>query len=169
MLVTIAVLGLLGTGAAVVVPAGAQDPATCPMHAAHTRRDQVDHRHDAASGVAHEKAVHHFRIAKDGGSIQLEAIDEADVATRDGIREHLQVVARAFAAGDFALPMAIHAQVPPGTEIMKQRRSAIRYSFEPTAKGGVVRISTRDAKARAAVQEFLRFQIDDHGTNDPVQ
>lgn len=166
MIAGIAVLGLLATAA---VAAQAQDPAACPMHPAHTRRAQVDHRHDAASGVAHEKAVHHFLLAKDGGSIQLEAIDASDIEARDRIREHLQVVARAFAEGDFALPMAVHAQVPPGTSVMKQRKGAIRYSFEPTAKGGLVRISTRDARARAAVHEFLRFQVDDHGTDDPAR
>jgi hypothetical protein len=166
MLSRIAVAGVLAT--AVAVPARAQDPATCPMHAAHTRRGEVDLRHDAASGVAHEKAVHRFLLAKDGGSIQLEAVDAGDLAVRARIREHLQVVARSFAAGDFALPMTIHAQVPPGTEVMKQRKDAIRYAYEPTAKGGVVRITTRDAKARAAVHAFLRFQVDDHGTNDPA-
>ena len=65
--------------------------------------------------------------------------------------------------------MTIHDQVPPGAEVMKKRRSAIRYSYEPSEKGGVVRISTRDAKALAAVHEFLRFQIRDHGTNDPTE
>jgi hypothetical protein len=153
----------------IAVPAAAQDHTTCPMHAAHRRREQVDHRHDAVSGVAHDKAVHHFLLAEDGGTIQLEGVDADDVAARDRIREHLQVVARAFAAGDFALPTRIHARVPPGTQVMKRRKGSIRYTYEPTARGGVVRISTRDAKARAAVHEFLRFQVDDHGTNDPVE
>lgn len=168
MLVRIAVLGVVAAVAA-AVPARAQDHTACPKHAEHSRRAQVDHRHDAASGVAHEKAVHQFLLARDGGSIRLEAIDAADPDARDRIREHLQIVARAFASGDFALPVAIHARVPPGTEVMKQRKGAIRYSYEPTVKGGLVRISTRDAKARAAVHEFLRFQVDDHGTNDPVE
>src|SRR5688572_16219875 len=123
-----------------------QDHASCPMAASHSKRDQVDHRHDQATGVAHEKAVHHFLLAQDGGSIQLEVKDAGEVEARDRIREHLQVVARSFAAGDFALPMSIHAQVPPGADVMKKRKSVIRYSYEPTEKGGVVRISTRDPR-----------------------
>ena len=165
-------LRTLGTSvlvAGLAIAVAAQDHASCPMAASHAGHDQVDHRHDQATGVAHEKAVHHFVLAKDGGSIRLEAIDADEVATRDRIREHLQVVARSFAAGDFSLPMAIHDQVPPGVEVMKKRRSAIRYSYDPTEKGGVVRISTRDAKALAAVHEFLRFQIRDHGTDDPTE
>ena len=166
-----AVVLVLGCAAA----GPAQDHSSCPMAASfesskgkHSRRDQVDHRHDQATGVAHEKAVHHFRLAKDGGSIHLEVKDASEIEARDRIREHLQVIARSFAAGDFALPMAIHAQPPPGADVMKKRKGAIRYSYEPTEKGGVVRITTRDAKARDAVHRFLRFQIRDHGTGDPT-
>lgn len=139
------------------------------MAASHAKREQVDHRHDVATGVPHEKAVHQFLLAKDGGSIRLEVTDAGDVEARDRIREHLQVVTRSFAAGDFALPMAIHDQVPPGTEVMKKRKGTIRYSYEPTEKGGLVRISTRDARALAAIHDFLRFQVRDHGTSDPVE
>lgn len=163
----------LRTVACVLVPglaaaAGpAPDHASCPMTAAHARREQVDHRHDEATGVAHRKFVHQFLLAKDGGSIQLEASDAGEVEAIARIREHLQVVTRSFAAGDFSLPMVIHDEVPPGVEVMKSRKGAIRYSHASTAKGGVVRISTRDAKALAAVHEFLRYQIRDHGTGDP--
>ena len=167
MLKTLAACVLVTGLVAAVLPA--QDHASCPMAASHAKREQVDHRHDEATGVAHEKAVHHFLLAKDGGSIHLEVNDAGEAETRDRIREHLQVVARSFAAGDFSLPMAIHAQVPPGAAEMKKRKGAIRYSFEPSEKGGVVRISTRDAKALAAVHEFLRFQVRDHGTNDPTE
>ena len=166
MLRTVAVLLVVtGVGAAAV----AHDHASCPMARSHAHRDQVDQRHDEATGVPHEGAVHHFLLAKDGGSIRLEVKDANDALARDLIREHLQVVARSFAAGDFSLPMAIHDQVPPGVEVMKARKGAIRFAYAPSAKGGVVRISTRDAEALDAVHEFLRFQIRDHGTNDPTE
>jgi hypothetical protein len=32
-----------------------------------------------------------------------------------------------------------------------------------------VTIATTDPKALAAVHEFLRFQISDHGTGDPIE
>ena len=158
---------LIVSGAVTAV--SAQDHANCPMAASHARRDQVDERHDHATGVAHEASVHHFLLAKDGGSIRLEATDPADVEGRDRIREHLQAITRAFASGDFSMPMAIHDQVPPGVEVMKKRKGAIRYSYEPSEKGGEVRISTRDPRALSAVHAFLRFQIRDHGTDDPTE
>lgn len=149
--------------------AGAQDHANCPMAGPDTHRAQVDNRHDEATGVAHEGTVHHFLLADDGGSIHLEVTDASQVEARNRIREHLQTVARSFAAGDFALPMLIHDQVPPGVDVMKKRKRAIQYAYALSEKGGVVRISTRDSRALEAVHEFLRFQIRDHGTNDPIE
>ena len=139
------------------------------MAPADAHRAGVDHRHDQATGVAHENAVHHFELAPDGGSIRLETKEAGRIEARDRIRQHLQVVARAFAAGDFALPMEIHDQVPPGVEVMKEKKAAIQYAFSPSEKGGVVRISTRDKDALLAIHAFLRFQIEDHGTGDPSE
>jgi hypothetical protein len=149
--------------------ARAQDHASCPHATAQEHRADVDRRHDHATGVAHEAAEHHFLLAPDGGAIRLEVADASRVAERDRIRGHLQVVARSFAAGDFALPRQIHDQVPPGVPVMKARRAAIRYAYAPTERGGVVTITTSDPAARAAIHEFLRFQIADHGTGDPTE
>jgi hypothetical protein len=158
-------LVLLLTGS---LPVGAQDHESCP-HAPSQHQAEVDERHDHASGVAHEAAVHHFLLAKDGGSIRLEVKDSSLVAERDKIRAHLQVVARAFAAGDFSLPMQIHDTTPPGVPVMKERKATIRYAYASTDRGGVVTITTKDPQALAAVHEFLRFQIADHGTGDPTE
>src|SRR5262245_53419686 len=147
----------------VAVPGVAQEHEGCPHAAAGERREDVDRRHDHATGVPHENAVHQFLLSPEGGSIRLETKD-ADVAERDRIRAHLRVVARSFGRGDFALPQAIHDQVPPGVPVLKERRSAVRYAFAPTERGGVVTITTKDPRALAAVHAFLRFQIADHGT-----
>jgi hypothetical protein len=162
MKISIAVSILLLAGVA-----DAQDDAECPHRAGH--RAAVDHRHDQVSGVGHEESVHHFLIGPKGGTIRLETRGAGDTVARDRIRAHLQVVARSFARGDFALPMFIHDQTPPGVDVMKSRKGAIRYVYAATERGGEVRISTDDPEALAAVQAFLRFQIDDHGTGDPKE
>lgn len=157
--------------AAVVVGAAAapaQDHADCPMAHSKSGHDGVDRRHDAVTGVHHDHATHHFLLTPTGGTIRLEAQDGKRV-TRDRIREHLKVVARAFADGDFALPMLVHDQVPPGVDDMKKMKDAITYEFASTDAGGEVRIVTKDPAALAAVHEFLRFQIEDHGTGDPTE
>jgi hypothetical protein len=152
-----------------VIPVSAQDHASCPMMGKKEHRDEVDHRHDAVSGVRHEGAVHHFLLAPEGGTIRLETKDGSRPVDRDRIRQHLQLVARSFADGDFALPMEVHAQVPPGVETMKEMGKAITYAYSPTEKGGEIRLSTREPAALAAIHAFLRFQIQDHGTGDPIE
>lgn len=126
----------------------------------------VMHRGDEVMGFSHEKTTHHFRLYSDGGAIEAEAKDAKDTASRDQIRSHFRHIATMFAAGNFSAPMLIHAQNPPGTETMKRLRNAIEYKLESTEKGGRIRITTKDAEALRAVQEFLRFQIADHQTGD---
>jgi hypothetical protein len=160
-----AALVLLGAGVV-----HAEDPhANCPMMSAKAKHDDVDRRHDQATGVPHAHATHHFLITPAGGTIRLETAAAGDDAGRDRIREHLQVITKAFAAGDFAIPMFVHDEVPPGVEAMKRKKAAIAYAFSPTDKGGEVRITTKDADALTAVHAFLRFQIEDHGTGDPTE
>lgn len=160
--------------AALVMVAGAgiahaDEHADGPMASAHAHHADVDHRHDAVTGVGHEDTVHHFLLAPDGGTIRLEVTDPAQVEARGRVREHLKVVARSFGTGDFALPMLIHDRVPPGVRVMKNMKAAIHYDFAPTDKGGEVRISTNDPAALAAIHSFLRFQIRDHGTGDRTE
>jgi hypothetical protein len=54
---------------------------------------------------------------------------------------HLGHIAQMFAAGDFHIPMLVHAEVPPGSQVMKNRKSDIRYTYEKLDQGGRVRIS----------------------------
>jgi uncharacterized protein (TIGR01244 family) len=139
-----------------------------PMADGSADRAQIDHRHDEATGIAHEYAVHHFVLTKDGGSIVLEIEGDGPSEAREHAREHLRGITRSFASGDFSMPIRIHDRVPPGVDVMTKRRAAIHYDYSPTTNGGRVRISTRDAEALAAIHEFLRFQIRDHGTSDPT-
>jgi hypothetical protein len=128
----------------------------------------VDARGDHGMGFSHETTNHHFRLLADGGVIEAEAKSETDAATRDEIRMHMTHIASSFAANDFDIPMFIHAVVPPGVPVMKEKHSAITYTSIETPKGAKVRIVTHDPDALKAVHEFLRFQIKDHRTGDSV-
>jgi hypothetical protein len=149
----------------------------------------VKDRGDVVMGFSHEKTAHHFLLYADGGAIEIEVkgqnpepaerraplaspdasgqgISPNDTAIRDQIRMHLTHFSRLFAEGNFIGPMLIHAENVPGTAVMKQLREEIRYQAEPTERGARMRITTANAKALAAVHEFLRFQIKDHRTGD---
>jgi hypothetical protein len=129
---------------------------------------QTESHADHVMGFSHEKTTHHFRLAKDGGSIEVEANDSKDTESRDQIRMHLGHISKMFATGDFNAPMLIHDQTPPGVPAMQRLKSEISYKFEPIEKGARVRIATTNAEAIAAIHEFLRFQIKEHKTGDPM-
>ena len=133
-------------------------------HAQH--HADVNSRGDQVMGFDHQKTTHHFQLMSDGGAIAVEANAPEDTASSDQIREHLSHIAQMFAAGDFTAPMLIHAQAPPGVAVMKQLKAEIEYRFEKTERGGRIRITTTNGEALAAIHEFLRFQIRDHGTSD---
>ena len=133
-----------------------------------SRQEQVNERGDRTMGFSHAKTAHHFRLKDDGGAIEVTAISGADAASRDQIRRHLNRIAEMFSEGDFSAPMFIHGQAPPGVETMKRLKVEIKYEFIEIDRGAKVRISTANAEAVKAIHEFLRFQIRDHQTGDPI-
>jgi hypothetical protein len=141
--------------------------ADCPMMKEHTTA--VNERGDKAMGFSHEKTTHHFRLLIDGGAIEVTANDTADTLSREQIRGHLGHIAKLFAEGNFAIPMLVHAQKPPGSEVMQKSHGQIQYKYEEMPAGGRVRITTKNLKALRAVHEFLRFQIKDHQTGDLIE
>jgi len=133
------------------------------------RVDGVNERGDHAMGFSHEKTTHHFRLAADGGAIEVVANDPNDTASAEQIRAHLTHIAMLFKEGDFNIPMLVHGEAPPGVAAMKHLKGAISYTFESSDRGGRVRIATPNAEAIEAIHEFLRYQITDHQTGDPLE
>jgi hypothetical protein len=150
------------------LPIIAQTTTPSPSAADAQRAAEVDQRGDEGMGFSHAMTGHHFHLLPDGGSIEVESDSPEDNASKEAIRRHMQKIAEMFAQGDFSLPMFIHDTVPPGVEVMKRLRDQIVYTAENTANGAQVRIVTGSPEALVAVHEFLRFQIQDHRTNDPL-
>jgi hypothetical protein len=121
-----------------------------------------------AMGFDQDKATHHFTLTATGGAIEVGANDAADRTTRDQVRSHLQEIARAFSQGDFQKPLMTHGEMPPGVATMQRLMTAISYTFEATERGGVVRMTASSEDARQAIHDFLRYQIKEHATGDPV-
>jgi hypothetical protein len=140
--------------------------AACPMHDSHS---EMNERGEKGMGFSQSATTHHFFLKADGGVIQVEANDSANTASRDEIRLHLGHIARTFQGGDFDIPMFVHDTVPPGVPEMKRLQKYIRYTFEESASGGRVTISSTNKDAVAAIQDFLRFQIEEHKTGDATE
>jgi hypothetical protein len=64
--------------------------------------------------------------------------------------------------------MFVHDTVPPGVDVLKARRERMTFRYEDADKGGKLVIETADPAARDALYDFLRFQIREHKTGDPM-
>jgi hypothetical protein len=120
-------------------------------------------------GFSQEATTHHFLLARDGGRIQVNANDAKDGESITQIREHLRHIAQVFGTGDFALPGLVHdRKAVPGVDAMKQHGADLTFAFEEIDRGAHVRITGSTPEAVAAVHAFLKFQIADHKTGDPL-
>ena len=145
-----------------VIASSAQNP---PQS---TPDQSLEHRGNQGMGFDQQKITHHFLLTKDGGVIQVSANSPDDKTSIDQIRMHLEHIASAFGSGDFDIPMFVHDQTPPGVDAMKRLRKKMFYKVQFTDAGGRVLIGTANPKARQAIWDFLRFQIREHKTGDPL-
>jgi hypothetical protein len=139
-----------------------------PVCPAHLMPISLNERGEMGMGFSQTATTHHFLLTPDGGAIVVEANDLSDRESRESIQMHLHHIQHAFQSGDFDIPMFVHDTIPPGVSVMKQRAKKIHYSIEETPNGGRVLIETTDKKALEAIHNFLRFQIEEHKTGDPL-
>ena len=84
------------------------------------------------------------------------------------VRMHLAHIAKAFAEGDFDIPLFVHDQTPPGVPVMKRLAKEIHFNSHDTERGGEVTITSTSPEAIRAIHDFLVFQIREHKTGDPT-
>ena len=153
---------------ATVAIAYAQQPQQGAKKMSDMPDEQMNKRGDHVMGFDHTKTTHHFSLEKWGGSIEVTANSSDDAESSGEIRMHLKHIAKMFADGNFNAPILIHDQTPPGVPVMQDLKGEIKYSFEEIDRGAAVRISTKNPTALKAIHDFLRFQIEEHKTGDPV-
>jgi hypothetical protein len=146
-----------------------QQPKTDASGTPGMSHEEMNKRGDKVMGFDHGRTTHHFRLRADGGIIEITANSDEDTKSRDQIRSHLGHIVKMFAAGNFNAPMLIHDQTPPGVPPMQELKSEINYRLEETKRGASIHISTTNSRARAAIYEFLRFQITEHHTGDSLE
>lgn len=149
------------------LPLAALDPQH-QMPPGMTHEQHLKEMGKAAMGFDQDAAAHHFLITDEGGAVQVTSKDAADAATIAAIRSHLKDIERQFAAGDFEKPLQTHGEEPPGVPAMRRLKGDISYRYAELPAGGQVRIATTNADALAAIHDFLRYQITEHKTGDPI-
>ena len=136
----------------------------------HKHYEGVQHRGAAHEGMgfSQTETTHHFILTPSGGIIQVTANDPKDRESIEQVQMHFGHIAQSFAKGDFTIPHFVHDQTPPGVKTMQQLKQQITYTNEKLDNGARLLIATRSPKALAAIHDFLRFQIKDHQTGDPL-
>jgi hypothetical protein len=141
-------------------------------HGAHAAPDtafnSMQRRGQSAMGVDQYTSAHRFDALPDGGQIELQR-DRDDSAGTAQIRAHMREIARAFAAGDFGTPAAVHVKTVPGADGMRARKDRIRYEPVDLPRGGALRIRSTDSVAVAAIHRFLAFQRAEHRVAAPAR
>jgi hypothetical protein len=141
-------------------------------HEEHLEQMQKDadlkRRRDAAMGFDLDQITHRFGLTPTGGAIEVEANDPTDAVSREQIRVHLRAIATGFASGVFDAPVATHDEVPTGVAVLQRLKALVTYSYEEAPSGARVSIRTTNREAREAIHEFLRYQIREHRTGDPL-
>jgi len=115
-----------------------------------------------------DKTSHHFTLTASGGRIAVTVNDPDDTTDLGAIRMHLRHIAAEFADGRFDAPLATHGAEPDGVAAMREHRASIRYTYREMKSGAAVEIGTKDAAVLAAIHDFLRYQIREHKTGDPL-
>jgi hypothetical protein len=146
---------------AAATPALAQSPGASRPAPRDTTFAAMQARGKIAMGVDQYTSTHRFDSLEDGGRIELQR-DVDDSAGVAAIRAHLRDVAKAFAAGDFSTPAFVHLETVPGSQVMASLRSHITYEVRDLPRGAELRIRTADARAIAAIHEFMAFQRGEH-------
>lgn len=138
-------------------------------HLRQLQKDEALNRRGAlAMGFDQDKTAHHFLLQASGGAIVVTAKDATDTASITQIRSHFQEIAASFATGAFDKPVATHGELPPGAATMTANATLIQYRYEERADGASVVLETADPDTRDAIHEFLRYQIVEHKTGDPL-
>jgi len=122
----------------------------------------------AVMGFDQDASVHHFLLQANGGAIVVVSKDVNDVRLIEQIRSHLRDVAADFGQGLFQKPEATHGEMPPGSAVMSERTQQAVYRYVEQPAGASVVIETTDAATRDAIHAFLRYQIVEHKTGDPL-
>jgi hypothetical protein len=133
------------------------------------QHSSLKHRGGLAMGFDQDKTVHHFLLRQTGGAIEVTSRDPADAESINQIRAHFREIADSFGNGLFDKPVATHGEMPPGAGTLAANKDRISYRYEERTNGAAVMIETSDPETLRALHDFLRYQIVEHKTGDPLK
>jgi len=120
------------------------------------------------SGFDSARVNRHFYVLKNGGALEITVKDPKDEDTIKAIRSYLKKESELWTKGNFDTVATVYGRVPESTVQLKKLREDVTYAVVPEENGGVIRLLTVNPSAKAAIHDYLRFQIDQLKTGDPT-
>ncbi len=129
---------------------------------------EVDTRFSRALGVPLDKVTIHYYLVKNGGVIELSAKNTGDSGTIAALQKYLQNQKDLWEKGKETAVTEVHMHPPEAAATMRKLRNDITFYAAKTDNGGVLRMFSINDQARVAIQDYLRFEINEHKTGDPT-
>ena len=130
--------------------------------------NDLDARFSKALGTDADKIVQHYYLMKNGGVIEFTVKDPTDNASIAVIQKYLEAQRDLFEKGKTDADADVHGKVPDGLPRLKKLRNEITFFAVKSEHGAVLRMFTVNEQAREAIQEFMKFEINEHKTGDPL-
>ena len=131
--------------------------------ASKARQEEVAKRGAQVMPFSLERTVHIFTKTKSGGVQQVIAKNPSDTGQIALIREHLGMISKQFAQGDFSAPASIHGSNMPGlAELEKARPGQLRIEYKELPDGAQITYSSARPELIDAIHRWFDAQLADH-------
>lgn len=130
--------------------------------------NDLNTRFSKALGTDTNKVVQHYYLVKNGGVIEFTAKDPNDNATISAVQKYLDAQKDLFEKGKTDADADVHGKVPDGLPVLKRLRNEITFFAVKSDSGAALRMFSINDQARQAIQDFMKFQINEHKTGDPL-
>jgi hypothetical protein len=155
------ILRLMGIGALTIL--FLTGSAQAYEKASTARQEEVAKRGAQVMPFSLERTVHIFTKTKTGGVQQVIAKDPSDTGQITLIREHLNMISKEFAQGNFSAPASIHGNDMPGlAELEKAKPGQLRIEYKELPDGAQITYSSASPEMIDAIHRWFDAQLADH-------
>ncbi|VVE44355.1 membrane associated protein [Pandoraea eparura] len=129
-----------------------------------TARQAVVAQHGAEVMPFSLAATTHIFTKTASGGVQQVVTKHRDPKQVTLIREHMTVIARNFAAGDFGAPETIHGSDMPGLSVLRAAQPGeLKVAYRDLPNGGEIVYRANEPRLVDAVHAWFDAQLSDHG------
>jgi hypothetical protein len=133
-----------------------------------TADSEINARFSKSLGTDANRIFQHYYLVKAGGVIELTAKDPADKSSVAAVQKYLETQKDLFEKGKNEGDAEVHGKVADGVPVLKKLRNEITFFTVKSEEGAVLRMFSTNEQARQAIQDFIKFQINEHKTGDPL-